>query len=186
MIYLILFDYGQLDKFEVYPKKVMLLFEATNYKECKKKLFKYDGIGQDYSSIFEFSAKDKIKEQYGLTEYTIKDLEQRRKVPLEPKPTPIFKIGDIVRDILTDEVFLIRTQNNLIKINRLGDIELWEPKENELCYFWDDENSAPVLDFFKEKNEYYFESKLDGNFNFCSPKAILPKYMEDKLNEVTK
>lgn len=59
-------------------------------------------------------------------------------------------------------------------------VEVWEPEEGELCFFWDtDKNMIPIIAKFKEKSEFnklYFESSNNSGWDNCAPfKGELPE-----------
>lgn len=104
--------------------------------------------------------------------------------PEEPK----FKIGDYVRYIHTNSQKPLQISNinceryyfeNAEIILRIDEIEKWEPREGEICIFWDTRGSHAIIDTFRYKtnNKYHTESSFWDN---CMPfTGVLPPHIKD-------
>lgn len=111
-----------------------------------------------------------------LSDYRIK--------PEEPE----FKIGDYVRYIHTSSPKPLQISNinceryyfeNAEIVLRVDEIEKWEPKEGEVCIFWDTHGSHAVIGTFRYKtnNKYHTEGSFWDN---CMPfTGVLPPHMKD-------
>jgi hypothetical protein len=102
---------------------------------------------------------------------------------------PQFKVGDYVRYIHANSPKSLRISNincrryyfeNAKIILRIDEIEKWEPKEGEWCWFWDEHYTTAILAKFLEKtNEGYFEHH-SNSFEYCEPFiGTLPTHLKD-------
>ncbi len=112
-------------------------------------------------------------------------VENYRIKPNEPK----FKVGDYVRYIHTNSPKPLRISNinceryyfeNAGIILRIDEIEKWEPKEDEVCIFWDIDNMGAVIAkllCITAAGKYRTEHNYWDN---CMPfTGILPPHMKD-------
>jgi hypothetical protein len=77
--YVITFGSGQLTEFYVRPTNVMLVIEAENENSARQKAFDYPGIGKKFCTSYKYNkVKDEFLNQYGMTEYSLEDLEAKR------------------------------------------------------------------------------------------------------------
>lgn len=80
MKYIITFGNGQLWAFYVRPTTVSLVIEADSEEEARVKAMSVEGIGQRFCSSYPYeTASDKFKKDYGMKEYTLKQLEDLRR-----------------------------------------------------------------------------------------------------------
>lgn len=131
---------------------------------------------------------DKIHTQGRQSDYRIK--------PEKPK----FKVGDWVENITCTSTRIIKqvvnapegydtvTVGNIdvgINVVLINDLELWQPKPGEWCWFWEI-GSTPTLGQYSKyiNGEYeaitiYPKYKLQGLFSFCEPFiGKLPTYIK--------
>ena len=107
--------------------------------------------------------------------------------PDEPK----FKVGDYVRYIHTNSPKPLQIVNinceryyfeNAEIILRLDEIEKWEPKEGEVCIFWDNHSAGAFIDKFEclsNKGKYHTERSF---WNNCMPfTGVIPPHMKESL-----
>ena len=104
--------------------------------------------------------------------------------PEEPK----FKVGDFVRYIHTNSQKPLRIINihceryyfeNAEIILRVDEIEKWEPKEGEICIFWDTINTGAVISKFSHMEQEKYGTDL-YTWNNCMPfTGTLPPHMKD-------
>ena len=77
--YVITFGSGQLTEFYVRPTNVMLVIEAENEQEARKEAFDFPGIGGMFCTSYEYDeVKDEFINKYGMKEYSLSDLENKR------------------------------------------------------------------------------------------------------------
>ncbi len=77
--YVITFGSGQLTEFFVRPTNVMLVIEAQDENQARQEAFNFDGIGGRFCTSYKYDdVKDEFINQYGMTEYTLEDLESKR------------------------------------------------------------------------------------------------------------
>ena len=80
MKYIITFGSGQLSSFNVTPNDVSLVIDAESEVEARIKASQIEGVGNRFCSSYTYSAaSEKFKKEYGMTEYTIEQLEELRK-----------------------------------------------------------------------------------------------------------
>lgn len=80
MKFIITFGSGQLAEFNVTPNDVSLVIEADNEMEARIKASEIGGVGNRFCSSYPYeTASEKFKKEYGMTEYTIEQLEELRK-----------------------------------------------------------------------------------------------------------
>lgn len=80
MKYIITFGSGQLPSFNVVPNDVSLVIDAESEVEARIKASQIEGVGNRFCSSYPYStASEKFKKEYGMTEYTIEQLEELRK-----------------------------------------------------------------------------------------------------------
>lgn len=80
MKYIITFGSGQLSSFNVTPNDVSLVIDAESEVEARIKASQIEGVGNRFCSSYPYNtASEKFKEEYGMTEYTIEQLEELRK-----------------------------------------------------------------------------------------------------------
>ena len=98
--------------------------------------------------------------------------------PEEPK----FKVGDwavnktskqcIIKKVTSVYNDSVTVGDSTVGINvmLIDDLELWEPKEGDICWFWDKSNIYPRLATFTNNSLglYYADISKDG-FEFCEP-----------------
>jgi hypothetical protein len=69
--------------------------------------------------------------------------------------------------------------------------EVWQPKEGELCYFWDDDDGIVIIGIFSSlrkihnKTTEYISNKYGDWDNCCSIKQ-LPPHIQKLLDEQEK
>ena len=99
--------------------------------------------------------------------------ENYRIKPEEPK----FKVGDwVVHNGAIKQVtkavdgLIDSLDNQVAVIMKDKSLELWEPKEGESCWFWNNSNIYPKIATFTNKSlgMYYADISNDG-FDFCEP-----------------
>ena len=101
---------------------------------------------------------------------------------------PEFKIGDYVRYIHTNSPKPLRIVNinceryyfeNAEIILRTDEIEKWEPREGEICIFWDAVDTGAVISKFSYMEQEKYGTDL-YTWNNCMPfTGILPPHMRD-------
>ena len=102
---------------------------------------------------------------------------------------PEFKIGDYVRYIHANSPKPLQISNinceryyfeNVEIILRIDEIEKWEPKEDEVCVFWNNNSNTAViakLRYIVNTDTYRTEH---GYWDNCMPfTGILPPHMKD-------
>ena len=96
---------------------------------------------------------------------------------------PPFKVGDWIRikafnKVLQLSPYTTSTELSCIEFNGqqyfLDDIELWKPKINEWCWFWNNDNEVPFLCQLagtdRHIRKYLAHNDYTGNrFQFCEP-----------------
>ena len=115
-------------------------------------------------------------DRYGIDDLRIK--------PEEPE----FKVGDFVRYIHTNSPKPLRIINinceryyfeNAEFILRVDEIEKWEPKEGEICLFWDGDYNGAIISKFSHMEQEKYGTDL-YTWNNCMPfTGILPPHMRD-------
>ena len=79
MKFIITFGSGQLTEFYVRPTNVMLVIEAENVESARNKVFNFPGIGERFCTSYNYDEyANEFKEKYGMSEYTLEDLENKR------------------------------------------------------------------------------------------------------------
>lgn len=79
MKYVITFGSGQLTEFYVRPVNVMLVIEAENELAARQSVFDFPGIGGRFCTSYKYDeVKDEFINRYGMTEYSLEDLEMKR------------------------------------------------------------------------------------------------------------
>lgn len=79
MKYVITFGSGQLTEFYVRPTNVMLVIEAENEGLARQSVFDFPGIGSRFCTSYDYDeVKDEFINKYGMSEYTLEDLESKR------------------------------------------------------------------------------------------------------------
>ena len=78
--YIFTFGSGQLTEFNVRPNDVALIIEANNENEARSIVFDYDGIGDKFCTSYPYSYIDQFKNEYNMKEYSLDELESRRKM----------------------------------------------------------------------------------------------------------
>lgn len=79
MKYVITFGSGQLTEFYVRPTNVMLVIEALDENSARKEAFDFPGIGSRFCTSYDYDeVKDEFINKYGMSEYTLEDLEAKR------------------------------------------------------------------------------------------------------------
>ena len=114
---------------------------------------------------------------------------------------PKFKVGDWVENITCTSPRIIKkvvkapegydtvtVGNSDVGINvmLINDLELWQPKPGEWCWFWDIDSNPTLCQYSKYINGEYEaltinpKYKLQGLFGFCEPFiGIVPTNMKD-------
>ena len=77
--YIFTFGSGQLTEFNVRPNDVALIIEANNENEARSIVFDYDGIGGKFCTSYPYSCMEQFKNEYNMNEYSLDELESRRK-----------------------------------------------------------------------------------------------------------
>lgn len=79
MKYVITFGSGQLNEFYVRPTNVMLVIEALDENSARQEAFDFPGIGSRFCTSYDYDeVKDEFINKYGMSEYTLEDLEAKR------------------------------------------------------------------------------------------------------------
>lgn len=101
---------------------------------------------------------------------------------------PEFKVGDFVRYIHANSPKPLRIINinceryyfeNAEIILRIDEIEKWEPKEGEICIFWDSVDTGAVISKFSHMEQEKYGTDL-YTWNNCMPfTGTLPPHMKD-------
>ena len=101
---------------------------------------------------------------------------------------PEFKIGDYVRYIHANSPKPLQIVNincgnyyfeNAKIILRIDEIEKWEPREGEICIFWDAVDTGAVISKFSYMEQEKYSTDL-YTWNNCMPfTGILPPHMKD-------
>ena len=101
---------------------------------------------------------------------------------------PNFKVGDYVRYIHTNSPKPLRIIHihweryyfeNAEIILRVDEIEKWEPKEGEVCLFWDSVDTGAVISKFSHMEQEKYSTDLH-TWNNCMPfTGALPPHMKD-------
>lgn len=77
--YVITFGSGQLTEFFVRPTNVMLVIEAPDESLARQEAFDFPGIGGRFCTSYKYDeVKDEFMNKYGMTEYSLEDLESKR------------------------------------------------------------------------------------------------------------
>lgn len=77
--YIITFGSGQLTEFFVRPTTVMLVIEAENEEIARQQAFDFPGIGDKFCTSYVYDAEAvELITMYGMKEYSLQDLEERR------------------------------------------------------------------------------------------------------------
>ena len=102
-----------------------------------------------------------------------------------------FKVGDwavhngVIKQVTKAVDGLIDSLDNQVAIIMKDEsLELWEPKEGELCWFWNNSNIYPKIATFTNKSlgMYYADISNDG-FDFCEP--YLPRLPSSLKHAIT-
>jgi hypothetical protein len=69
--------------------------------------------------------------------------------------------------------------------------ELWQPKEGELCYFWDDDDGLVIIGIFSSLRKIHnktteYISKKYGDWDNCCSIKQLPPHIQKLLDEQEK
>ena len=147
-------------------------------------------VATDYNDVDGYiwkSIEDNEFHYFNINEIRIK--------PEEPK----FKVGDwvvnkaskqrIVKKVASipygDSVTVGDTEVG-INVMLINDLELWQPKPGEWCWFWDIDSNPTLCQYSKYINGEYEaltinpKYKLQGLFGFCEPFiGIVPTNMKD-------
>ena len=101
---------------------------------------------------------------------------------------PEFKIGDYVRYIHANSPKPLRIVNinceryyfeNAEIILRIDEIEKWEPREGEICIFWDAVDTGAIISKFSYMEQEKYGTDL-YTWNNCMPfTGTLPPHMKD-------
>ena len=158
-------------------------------------------INDEYVEFRKALAEGKIIQQFNTTytphTWTNviydKDIKFSNNIAYRVKPEePKFKIGDWVRLLKTNkiykvsrvisntELFLELTVSDNYKssahiascnMNTINDIELWQPKENEWCWFWNFRDTEPKFKQFNKMlgKKYGTKTQAGESFEFCEP-----------------
>ena len=126
----------------------------------------------------------KVKDFWDEGLGNIKGVGNYRIKPEEPK----FKVGDFVRYIHAYSPKPLRIINihyekyyfeNAEIILRVDEIEKWEPKEGEICIFWDSVDTGAVISKFSHMEQEKYGTDL-YTWNNCMPfTGTLPPHMKD-------
>ena len=111
---------------------------------------------------------------------------------------PKFKVGDwvvnktskqrIVKKVTSTYSDTVTVGDSEVGINvmLINDLELWQPKPGEWCWFWDIDSNPTLCQYSKYINGEYEaltinpKYKLQGLFGFCEPFiGIVPTNMKD-------
>ena len=147
-----------------------------------------DSLYDSSKPLHTWQDTDKIHTQGRQSDYRIK--------PEEPK----FKVGDWVENITCTSTRIIKQVVNApkgydtvtvvnidvgINVMSINDLELWQPKPGEWCWFWGIDSNPTLGQYSKYINgEYeaitiYHKYKLQEHFSFCEPFiGILPTYIK--------
>ena len=57
---------------------------------------------------------------------------------------------------------------------KLSDVELWQPKEGEWCWFYDDTEGTPIFGrFYKQDKDFgnccYPQHQINSPYSYCEP-----------------
>ena len=101
---------------------------------------------------------------------------------------PELKVGDYVRYIHANSPKPLQISNincekyyfeNAEIILRVDEIEKWEPKEDEICLFWDGDYNGAIISKFSHMEQEKYGTDL-YTWNNCMPfTGILPPHMKD-------
>ena len=132
-------------------------------------------VATDYNDVDGYiwkSMEDEEFHHFSIDEIRIK--------PEEPK----FKVGDwvvnktskqrIVKKITSTHGDTVTVGDTEVGINvmLINDLELWQPKAGDWCWFWDSDNFPPKLRQFKRlilSNRYKYESCQGLVYLYCEP-----------------
>lgn len=148
-------------------------YECIYQHEMDVNLNRYDWL--DWKSATPSSSFTKT------LKYRIKPEEPKFKVGnwvvnKESKQRIIKKVTSVYSDTVTVGDSTVGINVMLIK-----DLELWEPKEGDICWFWNKSNIYPRLATFINESlgSYYADTSNDG-FDFCEPFiGQLPSYLKE-------
>lgn len=103
-----------------------------------------------------------------------------------------FKVGDWVEifssihqiEIIDyeDENCVLSTYPNRYR-TKLNDLRLWQPKEGEWCWMWNDGFDKPYLEKLMkiDKNGKFYAKSVGDRFKHCEPFiGELPSFIKDK------
>ena len=68
---------------------------------------------------------------------------------------------------------------------KLSDVELWQPKEGEWCWFYDDTEGTPIFGrFYKQDKDFgnccYPQHQINSPYSYCEPFiAELPSFLKE-------
>lgn len=104
---------------------------------------------------------------------------------------PKFKVGDwvvhngVIKQVTKAVDGLIDSLDNQVAVIMKDEsLELWEPKDGDLCWFWNNSNIYPKIATFTNKSlgMYYADISNDG-FDFCEP--YLPRLPSSLKHAIT-
>ena len=108
---------------------------------------------------------------------------------------PAFKVGDWIQNTgeykgifkADKEWIRERPGGNTCKTGNNSDFNLWVPKENEMCLFWDNaKDSYTVRRFHESRNNTHFDKTRIGWMNIAPLELInILKRNENKINTST-
>lgn len=84
--YIITFGSSQLEDFDIKKldpsgsaDNIVVVIEALTENEARKIAFNFNGIGTKFCTSYPYSYMKEMKEKWGMSEYTLDDLEWARK-----------------------------------------------------------------------------------------------------------
>lgn len=177
-----------------YAKKVTAIIIDDEYVEYRKAL-------AEGKTIQFFNTKERV---YGSSKplHTWQDID---KIHIQGIPSDYrikleehkFKVGDWVENITCTSPRIIKKVVNApegydtvtvgnsdvgINVMLINDLELWQPKEGEICIFWNDYTCIAVISKFSRMSSYneYISAELELPYDNCMPfTGILPTHMKD-------
>lgn len=110
-----------------------------------------------------------------------------------------FKVGDWVKTkagfikqiscLTGDKCDTLSIGNTSIGINVVfkNEIELWQPKEGEWCWFYDDTEGTPIFGrFYKQDKDFgnccYPQHQINSPYSYCEPFiGELPSFLKGTI-----
>lgn len=176
-----------------YAKKVTAVIIDDEYVEYRKAL-------AEGKTIQFFNTKERVYDSskplhtwQDIDKIHIQGIPSDYRIKLEEHK---FKVGDWVENITCTSPRIIKkvvnapegydtvTVGNIdvgINVMLINDLELWEPKEGEICIFWNDYTCIAVISKFSKMSSYneYIAVELELPYDNCMPfTGVLPPHIK--------